>query len=199
MRVLSPRMAPPLACELGSIASTATRSPSSTRAQPRVSMSDDLPAPGGPLIPMRSGAAPRGSRLPVLLLPLLLSPEDSRRSASRFCSSRSSLAACTSGWQGRVAAHVEGRRAGQGRGRAGVQAAPQAVTAAPAADDPGGSIPSKSHRDSLTGDSLAGYHQPTLLWQQTAAARACSVALGTLRLQTGRRGGSGRWRGGSKI
>lgn len=97
MRVLSPRMAPPLACELGSIASTATRSPASSMAQPSVSMSELLPAPGGPDTPTRNGSGPGSCAAAAAAATLA-----ARRSATRRCRSRSSLAACAWGWAGRV-------------------------------------------------------------------------------------------------
>lgn len=56
MRVLSPRIAPPLRWEEGSTASTATLSPASTNWQPSVSIRLLLPAPGGPEKPMRKAA-----------------------------------------------------------------------------------------------------------------------------------------------
>ena len=59
MRVLSPRMAPPDDLEEGSIANTATLWPSLTISQPKASMRLDLPAPGGPEMPIRK-ASPGG-------------------------------------------------------------------------------------------------------------------------------------------
>ena len=54
MRVLSPRMEPPDTVDEGSMASTATRSPRSTRYTPSASMKVLLPTPGTPLMPRRS-------------------------------------------------------------------------------------------------------------------------------------------------
>jgi len=53
MRVLSPRIDPPVRELDGSIASTATRCPASTTWRPRASMRVDFPAPGAPEMPMR--------------------------------------------------------------------------------------------------------------------------------------------------
>ncbi len=53
MRVLSPRIEPPVRRLDGSTASTATRSPCAMRCIPNASMNVDLPAPGGPLMPIR--------------------------------------------------------------------------------------------------------------------------------------------------
>ena len=54
MRVLSPRMLPPLMCEDGSMGTTATRCDLDTRRMPSASINVLLPAPGGPATPMRS-------------------------------------------------------------------------------------------------------------------------------------------------
>jgi hypothetical protein len=54
MRVLSPRIEPPETLELGSTASTATRSPLAMSCRPRVSMKVDLPTPGTPETPIRN-------------------------------------------------------------------------------------------------------------------------------------------------
>lgn len=94
MRVLSPRIAPPLACELGSMASTATLSPASSMVQPSVSMSELLPAPGGPDTPTRNGSGPGSCAAAAAAATL-----SARRSATRRCSSRSSLAAWAAGWR----------------------------------------------------------------------------------------------------
>ena len=53
MRVLSPRMLPPLTGLDGSTASTATRSPRSIRWRPSASISVLFPTPGGPVTPTR--------------------------------------------------------------------------------------------------------------------------------------------------
>ena len=53
IRVLSPRMEPPVTLEDGSTASTATLWPCSMRYSPRASMKVDLPTPGTPEMPMR--------------------------------------------------------------------------------------------------------------------------------------------------
>lgn len=53
IRVLSPRMEPPRVAEDGSTATTATRCPASIKNMPKFSMNVDLPAPGGPAMPMR--------------------------------------------------------------------------------------------------------------------------------------------------
>ena len=52
IRVLSPRIEPPVREEVGSTASTHTRLPASTKRRPSCSISVDLPAPGGPVIPI---------------------------------------------------------------------------------------------------------------------------------------------------
>jgi hypothetical protein len=54
MRVLSPRIEPPVSGDDGSTASTATRKPSPSKCMPKVSMKVDLPTPGTPLMPIRS-------------------------------------------------------------------------------------------------------------------------------------------------
>jgi hypothetical protein len=56
MRVLSPRMLPPVTGLDGSTASTATREPCSIRCRPRLSMKVLLPTPGGPVMPTRTPA-----------------------------------------------------------------------------------------------------------------------------------------------
>ena len=48
MRVLSPRIEPPVRVELGSTARTATRLPEAVSCEPRVSIVVDLPTPGTP-------------------------------------------------------------------------------------------------------------------------------------------------------
>ena len=53
MRVLSPRMLPPVRVDEGSTASTATRWPSPVSIVPRASMNVDLPTPGTPVMPTR--------------------------------------------------------------------------------------------------------------------------------------------------
>ena len=60
MRVLSPRIDPPVRVLDGSTASTATRCPASTRCMPSASMNVDLPAPGAPVMPTRIARAGRG-------------------------------------------------------------------------------------------------------------------------------------------
>ncbi len=54
MRVLSPRMLPFDRSLLGSIASTAIRCPSPVRCFPKLSMNVLFPAPGTPVMPMRT-------------------------------------------------------------------------------------------------------------------------------------------------
>src|SRR3546814_17367705 len=54
MRVLSPRIEPPLTLEEGSTASTATLWPASTSSRPKRSTKVDLPTPGTPLIDRKS-------------------------------------------------------------------------------------------------------------------------------------------------
>ena len=53
MRVLSPRIEPPLRFEDGSTASTATWCPWPMRWRPKASMKVDLPTPGTPEMPRR--------------------------------------------------------------------------------------------------------------------------------------------------
>ena len=53
IRVLSPRIAPPPRFDDGSTASTAIRRPSPMPARPKRSIKVDLPAPGGPEMPIR--------------------------------------------------------------------------------------------------------------------------------------------------
>ncbi len=60
MRVLSPRIDPPVRELDGSTASTATRCPSPTRCRPNASMKVDLPTPGAPLMPMRTARPASG-------------------------------------------------------------------------------------------------------------------------------------------
>ena len=54
MRVLSPKIEPPLRSELGSMASTASLWRSEVTMLPIASMKVDLPAPGTPVMPMRT-------------------------------------------------------------------------------------------------------------------------------------------------
>ena len=54
MRVLSPRIEPLLRSELGSIASTDSLCPRPVTMSPIASMNVDLPAPGTPVMPMRT-------------------------------------------------------------------------------------------------------------------------------------------------
>ena len=54
IRVLSPRIEPPLRSELGSMASTASLWRSEVTMLPIASMKVDLPAPGTPVMPMRT-------------------------------------------------------------------------------------------------------------------------------------------------
>src|ERR1700678_3252035 len=61
MRVLSPRMLPPLRVDDGSTASTATRCPWSMSWPPRASMKVDLPTPGTPVMPTRRAGPACGS------------------------------------------------------------------------------------------------------------------------------------------
>ena len=61
MRVLSPRIEPPLRWLDGSTASTATRCPEPITCIPRASMKVDLPAPGDPEMPMRTAPPVCGS------------------------------------------------------------------------------------------------------------------------------------------
>ena len=60
MRVLSPRIDPPLRRLDGSMASTATRWPAAVRRVPSSSMKVDLPAPGVPVMPTRTALAGGG-------------------------------------------------------------------------------------------------------------------------------------------
>ena len=53
MRVLSPRMLPPVTVLVGSTARTATRWPSAVSIEPRASMKVLLPTPGTPVMPTR--------------------------------------------------------------------------------------------------------------------------------------------------
>jgi hypothetical protein len=62
MRVLSPRMEPPVTDDDGSTASTATRRPCSMRYSPSASMKVDLPTPGTPEMPTRIAPPVCGSR-----------------------------------------------------------------------------------------------------------------------------------------
>ena len=61
MRVLSPRIDPPLRRLDGSTASTATRWPAAVRWPPSSSMNVDLPAPGVPVMPRRMAPPVRAS------------------------------------------------------------------------------------------------------------------------------------------
>src|SRR3984957_8545212 len=63
MRVLSPRMLPPVRVDDGSTASTATRCPWSISRPPRASMKVDLPTPGTPVMPTRWAGPACGSSL----------------------------------------------------------------------------------------------------------------------------------------
>ncbi len=54
MRVLSPRIEPPVRVDEGSTASTATLCPASVRYVPSASIVVDLPAPGAPVMPSRT-------------------------------------------------------------------------------------------------------------------------------------------------
>ena len=67
MRVLSPRIAPPPRFEAGSTASTAIRRPSAMPARPKRSIKVDLPAPGGPEMPMRTALPVSGSSASISL------------------------------------------------------------------------------------------------------------------------------------
>ena len=66
IRVLSPRMLPPVRLDVGSTASTATCRPSSTSRMPTASMNVDLPAPGTPVMPMRWAPPAAGRRRPTI-------------------------------------------------------------------------------------------------------------------------------------
>ncbi len=57
MRVLSPRIEPPVRVDDGSTASTATRKPCEVSSVPNASMNVDLPTPGTPLMPIRRARA----------------------------------------------------------------------------------------------------------------------------------------------
>ena len=61
MRVLSPRIEPPVRFDVGSTASTATRWPAATRFMPNSSMVVDLPTPGTPVTPSRNAPPVAGS------------------------------------------------------------------------------------------------------------------------------------------
>lgn len=61
IRVLSPRMEPPVLLDEGSTASTATRWPRPVSRVPKASMKVDFPTPGTPLIPIRRAFPACGS------------------------------------------------------------------------------------------------------------------------------------------
>ena len=61
IRVLSPRIEPPVRAEDGSTASTATLWPRSIRNMPSTSMVVDLPTPGEPVMPTRIALPVSGS------------------------------------------------------------------------------------------------------------------------------------------
>ena len=61
IRVLSPKMEPPVRVEDGSTASTATLCPAAVRLAPRASMVVDLPTPGTPVMPTRIAVPVCGS------------------------------------------------------------------------------------------------------------------------------------------
>ena len=61
IRVLSPRIDPPVTDDEGSTASTATRRPLSIRYSPSASMNVDLPTPGTPEMPTRIAPPVDGS------------------------------------------------------------------------------------------------------------------------------------------
>ncbi len=61
MRVLSPRIEPPLRVEDGSTASTATLWPCAVSDVPSASMVVDLPTPGAPVMPSRTALPVAGS------------------------------------------------------------------------------------------------------------------------------------------
>ncbi|MGY4374110.1 hypothetical protein ACVWZ3_001749 [Bradyrhizobium sp. i1.3.6] len=63
IRVLSPRIEPPLRAEDGSTASTATLLPCSIRYVPSTSMVVDLPTPGEPVMPTRTALPVSGSSI----------------------------------------------------------------------------------------------------------------------------------------
>ncbi len=67
MRVLSPRIEPPVREEEGSTASTATRWPAAVRLDPRASMVVDLPTPGTPVMPTRIALPVWGSTASIRL------------------------------------------------------------------------------------------------------------------------------------
>jgi hypothetical protein len=93
MRVLSPRMEPPLTLDDGSTASTATRWPRSMRNRPSTSMNVLLPTPGTPDSPMRSERPLDGSRA--------LSNSSARaRSSARVLSSSVMVRARARRWRG---------------------------------------------------------------------------------------------------
>ncbi len=74
IRVLSPRIAPPPRFDPGSTASTAMRRPRAIPSSPKRSIKVDLPAPGGPEMPMRV-AFPQAGRIvvdqPLGLMPMV--------------------------------------------------------------------------------------------------------------------------------
>ncbi len=61
IRVLSPRIEPPLRVEDGSTASTATLRPCCVRKLPSASIVADLPTPGVPVMPTRTAWPVAGS------------------------------------------------------------------------------------------------------------------------------------------
>src|SRR5690606_37100589 len=81
MRVLSPRIEPPLSCDDGSTASTATVLPRVVRWVPSASMNVDFPTPGTPVMPTRK-APPVWGRSSASMRPA------SSRSAARVDSTR---------------------------------------------------------------------------------------------------------------
>ena len=84
IRVLSPRMLPPVTGLLGSTASTATRWPAPIRCSPNASMKVLLPTPGGPVIPTRCAARSCRSPRPTSSARC---PKGSRSSTSTRCTS----------------------------------------------------------------------------------------------------------------
>ena len=62
IRVLSPRIAPPPRFDPGSTARTAIRRPRAIPSSPKRSIKVDLPAPGGPEMPIRV-ARPQAGRI----------------------------------------------------------------------------------------------------------------------------------------
>ena len=66
MRVLSPRIEPPLRSELGSMASTASLCLSEVTILPTASMKVDFPAPGTPVMPMRTDFPPCGRHFSMI-------------------------------------------------------------------------------------------------------------------------------------